>query len=60
MAEIVPSRIGSISDSNSGPQDKPAPKPRAKAAVVGKREPPHLPEISAAEEEDWHELDEMA
>jgi hypothetical protein len=60
MAEIVPPRIGSISDPNSGPQDQPAPKPRAKAFVSTKPDPPPVPDISSAEEEDKHELDEMA
>jgi hypothetical protein len=60
MAEIVPPRIGSISDPNSGPQDQPAPKPRAKAVVSTKPDPPPVPDISSAEEEDKHELDEMA
>jgi hypothetical protein len=60
MAEITPPRIESISDANSGPPDQPAPKPRAKAAAAGKPAPPHVPEVSAPEEEDKHELDEMA
>jgi hypothetical protein len=60
MAEIVPPRIGSISDPNPGPQDQPAPKPRAKAVVAIKPDPPHVPDISSAEDEGKHELDEMA
>jgi hypothetical protein len=60
MAEITPSRIESISDPNSGPQEQPAPKPRAKAAAAGKPASPHAPEISAPEEEEKHKLDEMA
>ena len=60
MAEILPPRIGSISDPNSGPQDQPAPKPRAKAVAALKPEPPSDPDLSSAEEEDKHELDEMA
>jgi hypothetical protein len=60
MAEITPSRIESISDPNPGPQDQPAPKPRTSAAAAGKPAPPHVPEISATDEDDKHELDEMA
>jgi hypothetical protein len=60
MAEILPPRIGSISDPNSGPQDQPAPKSRAKAVVTLKPEPPSDPDLNSAEEEDTHELDEMA
>jgi hypothetical protein len=60
MAEILPPRIESISDPHSGPQDNPAQTPRAKAVAAGKPAPPHSPEISAPEEEDKHELDEMA
>jgi len=59
MPEILPPRIESISDPHSGPQEEAAPKPRAKTAA-GKPAPPQLPEISAPEEEDKHELDEMA
>jgi hypothetical protein len=60
MAEILPPRIGSISDPNSGPQDQPAPKPRVKAVAPAKPNPPQDPDISSAEEEDQHKLDEMA
>jgi hypothetical protein len=60
MAEITPPRIESISDPNSGPRDQPAQKPRAKAAVAAKSVPQQAPEVSAPEEEDKHELDEMA
>jgi hypothetical protein len=60
MAEIVPPRIELISDPNSGPQDQPAPKPRHKAVVASKPAPLRVPDISCAEEEDEHELDEMA
>jgi hypothetical protein len=60
VAEIVPPRIESIADPNSGSQDQPAPKPRVKAVVATKPDPPHVPDISPAEEEDKHELDEMA
>jgi hypothetical protein len=60
MAEIVPPRMGSISDPNSGSPDQPAPKPRVKAAVAHKPVPPPAPDISPMEEEDKHELDEMA
>ena len=60
MAEITPPRIEPISDANSGPQDQPAQKPRAKAAAAGKPAAPHVPEVSAPEEEDKHKLDEMA
>lgn len=60
MPEILPPRIESISDPSSGSQDKPAPKPRAKAAAAEKPAPPQIPEISAPVEEDKHALDEMA
>jgi hypothetical protein len=60
MAEITPPRIESISDPNSGPPDQPGQKPRAKAAAAGKAVPPQPPEVSAPEEEEKHELDEMA
>jgi len=60
MAEIVPPRIESISDPNSGPQDQPAPKPRVRAVVATKPDSPPLPDISPVEEEDKHKLDEMA
>jgi hypothetical protein len=60
MAEITSSRIESISDPNSGPQDQQHQKPHAKAAAAGKPATPHLPEVSAPEEEEKHELDEMA
>jgi hypothetical protein len=60
MAEISPPRIESISDPNSGPQDQPAPNPRAKQDVAAKPAPPRVPEVSAPEEEDQHQLDEMA
>ena len=60
MAEIKPPRIGSISDPNSGPPDQPAQEPRARAAAAGKPAPIRVPEVSAPEEEDKHNLDEMA
>jgi hypothetical protein len=60
MTEITPSRIESISDPNSRPQEQPAQKSRAKAAAAGKPTPPQVPEVSAPEEEDKHKLDEMA
>ena len=60
MAEIVSPRIGSISDLNSGPQDQPAPKQRAKVVAAAKPDPAHILDIGTAEEEDKHELDEMA
>jgi hypothetical protein len=62
MAEILPPRIGSISDPNSGPQDQPAPKPRAKIVTAAKPDPSRVPDLdlSPAEDGDKHELDEMA
>lgn len=61
MAEITPPRIELISDPNTGTQEQPAQKPRAKAAAAGKPSPlSRLPEVSAPEEEDQHKLDEMA
>ena len=60
MADITPSRIESIADPGPGPQDPSARKQRAKAAAAGKPVPSHTPEISAPEEEEKHELDEMA
>ena len=60
MAEIVRPRIESISDPNAGLRDQPAPKPRVRAAGAAKPHPPSPPDISSAEEEDKHELDELA
>jgi hypothetical protein len=64
MAEISPPRIESISDPNSGSQDRsqdqPAPKPPAKQNAAAKPAAPRAPEVSAPEEEDQHQLDEMA
>ena len=59
MAEIAPPRINSISDPNSEPQDHPAKKTRVKPSA-GKSVPARAPEISTPDEEDKHELDEMA
>jgi hypothetical protein len=58
MAEITPPRIESIGD--PGPQDQSSQKSRAKAAVAGKPTSTTTPEISTPEEEEKHELDEMA
>ncbi len=60
MEEIAPPRIESVADPGPGPQDQSARKPRLKAAVAGKPVSPNTPEISAPEEEEKHELDEMA
>jgi hypothetical protein len=62
MADILPPRIESISDPHSGPRDQPAPNPRVKAAVAAKSHlpPPLVPAIGSAEEEEKHELDELA
>ncbi len=60
MAEIVPSRIDSLSDPNSGPQDQPARKPRAKAATAEKPNPAPDPDLGPPDEQDKHKLDEMA
>ncbi|MBZ5698066.1 MAG: hypothetical protein LAN18_05910 [Acidobacteriia bacterium] len=60
MAEIISPRIESIADPGTGPQDQSAHKPRVKAAVAGEPASPNTPEISAPEEEEKHELDEMA
>jgi hypothetical protein len=60
MAEIAPPRIESIADPGPGTQDQSAHKPRLKAAIAGKPASPSPPEISAPEEEEKHELDEMA
>jgi hypothetical protein len=60
MAEITPPRIESIADPGPGPQDQSAHKPRLKAVIAGKPAPPNTPEISPPEEEEKHELDEMA
>jgi hypothetical protein len=60
MAEITPPRIESIADPGPGPQDQSAHKQRVKAVIPGKPVPPNTPEISAPEEEEQHELDEMA
>ena len=59
MAEIVSPRIESISDPGPGTQDQFAKNARHKAKD-SEKSPPHVPEISQPEEEDKHELDEMA
>ena len=60
MADILPPRIEPVSDRNSGDQDPPEPRALTKAAAVGKTVKPRVPEVSAPEETDKHELDEMA
>jgi hypothetical protein len=60
MAEIAPPRSSSISDPNSGAQDQPAKKPRPKSNPAEKPPSAPAPEVSAPDEEDKHELDEMA
>jgi hypothetical protein len=60
MVDITPPRIESIADPGTGPQDQSAHKPRVKTAVAGKPASPNTPEISAPEDEEKHELDEMA
>lgn len=60
MAEILSPRIESITDPGPGPQDQSAKKTRLKTTAPGKPPPPHVPEISQPEEEEKHELDEMA
>ncbi|MBZ5659223.1 MAG: hypothetical protein LAO08_02345 [Acidobacteriia bacterium] len=59
MAEIVSPRIESIFDPGPGPQDLSAKSARPKAKGAGKS-PPQVPEISQPEDEEKHELDEMA
>jgi hypothetical protein len=60
MAEITPPRIGSTSDPNPRPQDQPLKRPRVKAASAKKPALSHSAEVSAPDEEEKHELDEMA
>jgi hypothetical protein len=60
MADILHPRIEPLSDPNPEPRENPPQNPRAKAAAHGKASPTHVPEISAPEEEDKHDLDEMA
>jgi len=60
MAEILSPRIESIPEPRSGPQDKPAQERQAKAVAARKRTAFTAPQIGAADEEDKHNLDEMA
>lgn len=60
MPDISPPRIAPISDTNSGPQDQPAKKPRAKPAPPEKPAVLPVPKVSTPDDEDKHELDEMA
>lgn len=58
MVEITPPRIESTSDPGPGSRERPAPTHPAKAADPGK--PPSLPEIGSPEQDEKHDLDEMA
>ena len=62
MADLVTSRIESIAEARSGPHDQSAPKPRTKGAAAAAKNaaPSGVPQIGTPEEEDKHELDEMA
>jgi hypothetical protein len=60
MAEITPPRIESTSDPNSRPQDQPLKRPRVKAAPAQKPASSPSLEVSGPDEEEKHELDEMA
>jgi hypothetical protein len=60
MADIAPPHIESISDPAAGSPEQNAPRPRSKAAAVGKSSPFYPPEISPPEDTEIHELDEMA
>jgi len=61
MADILPPRIEPLSERNAGPQDQPARKPRAKKPVTEEKlAATPAPDIGAPEDEDKHELDEMA
>jgi hypothetical protein len=60
MADILPARIESISDPNSGAQDRPAPKRHAKLSPCLIPVQPPVPKVSSPEEEEKHNLDEMA
>jgi len=60
MADITSPRIESIPESRSGTRDTPDRKQQAKAAAAGKQASIPAPQIGAPEEEDKHNLDEMA
>jgi hypothetical protein len=60
VAEISPPRVESISDPNPRSQDQPAKKPRVKPVAGQQPAPPHAPEVSTPDDEDKHELDELA
>ncbi|MBZ5642907.1 MAG: hypothetical protein LAO19_09130 [Acidobacteriia bacterium] len=59
MAEIVSPRIESIFDPRPGSQEQSAKHARPKDKAAGKPQQ-QLPEISQPEEDEKHELDEMA
>ena len=63
MAEISAPRIESISDHSSdsaAKQEQAAQNPRVKTVNTAKPAQPQVPEISSPEEEEKHDLDEMA
>jgi len=60
MAGILPPRIEPLSDPNPEPRKKPDQKPHAQAVAPEKTVPPPVPKIGDPEEEDKHDLDEMA
>lgn len=60
MAEITPPHIESISDPATASQEQNTPRPRVKAVAAGKPTPSRPPEISAPDDTEKHELDEMA
>jgi hypothetical protein len=60
MEDILPHRIEPASDRNSGQQDAPDARRHAKPAATSKPASPRAPEVSAPEENEKHELDELA
>jgi hypothetical protein len=60
MGDILPPRIEPLSQPKSGPQEQPAPKPRPKAIPAEKLAPIPDPDIGAPDEDENHNLDEMA
>lgn len=60
MTDLVPPRIEPLSDPHSGRQGQPPPRPRVKPETVEKPAPAPVPDLGAPDEEENHELDEMA
>ena len=60
MAEIAPPHIESIADTGTGTPEQPAEKSRVKTPPEAKTAPPKAPAIGNPEEQEKHNLDEMA